>query len=81
VLTSSVLSDFGATHSTAPSANAGMDQELPGTYWCECMHDDGSQRRGGRRETQQKAQALSQLEMDSPTLREYDSHYTTRAPC
>lgn len=28
-----VLSDFGATHSTAESANAGMDQELPRTYW------------------------------------------------
>ncbi|BEI80906.1 hypothetical protein CcaverHIS002_0200660 [Cutaneotrichosporon cavernicola] len=28
-----VLSDFGATHSTAESANAGMDQELEGTWW------------------------------------------------
>ncbi|TXT06341.1 uncharacterized protein COLE_05672 [Cutaneotrichosporon oleaginosum] len=29
-----VLSDFGAAHSTAESANAGMDQELEGTVWC-----------------------------------------------
>ncbi|WVQ80171.1 hypothetical protein IAT38_002276 [Cryptococcus sp. DSM 104549] len=28
-----VLSDFGATHSTAPSAVNGMDMELPGEYW------------------------------------------------
>ncbi|TXT15566.1 hypothetical protein VHUM_00069 [Vanrija humicola] len=33
-----VLSDFGATHSTVESINAGMDQELPGTWFCgfEC---------------------------------------------
>lgn len=28
-----VLSDFGATHSTVESVNAGMDQELPKTYY------------------------------------------------
>ncbi|KAL1413642.1 hypothetical protein Q8F55_001420 [Vanrija albida] len=28
-----VLSDFGATHSTVESINAGMDQELPGTWF------------------------------------------------
>lgn len=28
-----VLSDFGGTHSTVESANAGLDQELPRTYW------------------------------------------------
>lgn len=32
-----VLSDFGATHSTAESANAGMDQELEGTWWCKLL--------------------------------------------
>ena len=28
-------SDFGATHSTAPSAMAGMDMELPSAEFCE----------------------------------------------
>ncbi|KAL7422426.1 hypothetical protein Q5752_003074 [Cryptotrichosporon argae] len=35
-----ILSDFGATHSTAPSANAGMDMELPSTaYYGEKLTD------------------------------------------
>lgn len=28
-------SDFGATHSTTPSALGGMDMELPSEYYCE----------------------------------------------
>jgi hypothetical protein len=31
-------SDFGATHSTVPSALNGMDMELPGEYYCELAH-------------------------------------------
>lgn len=29
-------SDYGATHSTVPSALAGMDMELPSVEFCEC---------------------------------------------
>ena len=31
-------SDFGATHSTTPSALGGMDMELPSEYYCETIH-------------------------------------------